>query len=194
MERRGRLSDEQLSALEAGAMPVGGVGWRHQPGPLDVFILRGQDETVHLYATQERGQAILAALESAREDIPRLVAEVRRLRAEVEDAQTRKRDEAAAPAAAPAPRRPAVLDLPDDEAPLGLAAPFRVGDREMKAAKDDPLVALAVQVAKALQSDAREIERARLIAMAFAAARGDKEGFWAARAQRSTKAKAEKKK
>jgi hypothetical protein len=192
MERKGRLSDEQLSALEAGAVPVGGVGWRHQPGPLDVFILRGQDETVHLYATQERGQAILAALESAREDIPRLVAEVRRLRAEVEDAHTRKREEAAAPAAA-APRRPVALDISDDDAPLGLAAPFRVGPREMQAAKDDPLVALAVQVAKAVQSDAREIERARLIAMAFAAARGDKEGFWAARAQRSTKAKAEKK-
>jgi hypothetical protein len=64
----------------------------------------------------------------------------------------------------------------------------------MKAAKDDPLVALAVQVAKALQSDAREVERARLIAMAFAAARGDTAGFWAARAQRGAKAKAEKKK
>jgi hypothetical protein len=190
MERKGRLSDEQLAELEKGADPVGQVGWRHQPGPLDVFILRGQDETVHLYASQERGEAILAALESAREDIPRLVSEVRRLRAEVEDTETRRRD-APAPVALADRRPPAALDLPDD-APLGLAAPFRVGPREMKAAKDDPLVALAVQVAKALQSDAREVERARLIAMAFAAARGDTAGFWAARAQRGTKAKAEK--
>jgi hypothetical protein len=192
MERKGRLSDEQLAVLEKSAAPVGQVGWRHQPGPLDVFILRGQDETVHLYASQSRGEAILAALESAREDVPRLVAEVRRLRAEVEDTQARKRDEPDAPVPA-ADRRPPALDMPDD-APLGLAAPFRVGPREMKAAKDDPLVALAVQVAKALQSDAREVERARLIAMAFAAARGDTAGFWAARAQRGAKAKAEKKK
>jgi hypothetical protein len=191
MERKGRLSDDELAALEKSAAPVGQVGWRHQPGPLDVFILRGQDETVHLYAPPARGEAILAALESAREDVPRLVAEVRRLRAEVEDTQTRKRDEPPAPAAAE--RRPPALDMPDD-APLGLAAPFRVGPREMKAAKEDPLVALAVQVAKALQSDAREVERARLIAMAFAAARGDTAGFWAARAQRGAKAKAEKKK
>lgn len=191
MERKGRLSEEQLAALEKGAAPVGAVGWRHQPSALDVFILRGQDETVHLYASKERGEAILEALESAREDIPRLVAEVRRLRAEVEETRTQKREE---PAPAAADRRAPVLEVSEDEAPLGLAAPFRVGPREMKAAKDDPLVALAVQVAKALQSDAREIERARLIAMAFAAARGDTEGFWAARAQRSTKAKTDKKK
>jgi hypothetical protein len=55
----------------------------------------------------------------------------------------------------------------------------------MKAAQTDPLAALSVQVAKALQPDAKEIERARLIAMAFAASKGDLEAFWAARKMRT---------
>ena len=190
--RGGRLDDGDLDEILKGASPVGEVGWRHQPGPLDVFVLRGNDETVHLYAAPARGQAILDALESAREDLPRLVAEVRRLRAEVEEERRKRADPAAPPAAAPR-RVPLDIEIAED-APLSLAAPFRVGPREMKAAKDDPLVALAVQVAKALQPDAKDIERARLIAMAFAAARGDTAGFWASRQQRSTKAKSPAKK
>lgn len=189
---RGRLDEGELEALAAGVSPVGEVGWRHQPGPLDVFVLRGNDETVHLYAAPERGQAILDALESAREDIPRLVAEVRRLRTELEEERQKKRPEPVP--AVPALRRPAGDVEIAEDALVSLAAPFRVGPREMKAAKDDPLVALAVQVAKALQPDAKDIERARLIAMAFAAARGDTTGFWASRQQRSTKAKAASKK
>ena len=79
---------------------------------------------------------------------------------------------------------------------LSLAAPFRVGPREMKAAQTDPLAALSVQVAKALQPDAKEIERARLIAMAFAASKGDLDAFWAARKMRTqpTGAKTSRKK
>jgi hypothetical protein len=73
----------------------------------------------------------------------------------------------------------------DDDAALSLAAPFRVGPKEMKAAQTDPLAALSVQVAKALQPDAKEIERARLIAMAFAASKGDLDAFWAARKMRT---------
>jgi hypothetical protein len=73
----------------------------------------------------------------------------------------------------------------DDEAALSLAAPFRVGPKEMKAAQTDPLAALSVQVAKALQPDAKELERARLIAMAFAASKGDLDAFWAARKMRT---------
>jgi hypothetical protein len=77
----------------------------------------------------------------------------------------------------------------DEEASSLLAAPFRVGPKVMKAAQTDPLVALAVQAARALQPDGKEIERARLIAMSFAATTGDMDAFWAARRQRSTKPK-----
>jgi len=52
------------------------------------------------------------------------------------------------------------------------------------AARSDPLAALSVQVAKALSPDASPVDRARLIAMAFAASQGDLETFWAARRQR----------
>ena len=41
-----------------------------------------------------------------------------------------------------------------------------------------------MQVAKALSPDASPVDRARLIAMAFAASQGDLETFWAARRQR----------
>ena len=70
---------------------------------------------------------------------------------------------------------------------LALAAPFHVGPKEMKAAATDPLAALSVQVARALLPDAKEVERARLIAMAFAASRGQMDDFWAARKMRGGK-------
>ena len=60
----------------------------------------------------------------------------------------------------------------------------RVAREAAAAARTDPLSALAVQVARALSPDAGPVERARLIAMAFAAAQGDLEAFWAARRQR----------
>jgi hypothetical protein len=55
----------------------------------------------------------------------------------------------------------------------------------VSAAKDDPLMALAVQVARGAGAEAGEVDRARLIAMAFAAARGDMETFWGARRKRT---------
>jgi hypothetical protein len=60
-----------------------------------------------------------------------------------------------------------------------------VSPKAAAAAKDDPLAALAVQVARSLAEDASEVDRARLIAMAFAAAQGNLEAFWQARKQRS---------
>jgi hypothetical protein len=114
------------------------------------------------------------------------VAEVQRLRAEVEmlQAEKERRPDKPAPAAV-ATRRPAMDDIEiDDDGALALAAPFHVGPKEMKAAATDPLAALSVQVARALLPDAKEIERARLIAMAFAASRGQMEDFWSARKMR----------
>ncbi len=72
--------------------------------------------------------------------------------------------------------------------PLALVAPFRPTPQVLAAAKRDPLLALAVQATKAMQPDAKELERARLIAMAFAVSRRDMDGFWAASKQRSAKA------
>ena len=179
-----RHTDRELRDLESVAPPSG--GWRHQPGGgLDLFTLRRpDDEVVQLLARKETGDAIVRALEVARDDVPRLVDEVRRLREELDRARSEPRREGAAASPRPAP---ADLDI-DEDAALGLAAAFRVGAKEAKAAKDDPLVALAVQVARAMTPDAKEVEKARLLAMALAASKGDLEGFWTARRMRTAKA------
>ena len=177
-------------AARAGAAPSG--TWRKQEGGgLDHFTLRGGSggTEFHLYAPAEAGEAITRLLDAARADMPRLVAEVQRLRAEVEALQSEQSRRPAQPAAAPTPRRPAAeaQEIDDDDAVLALAAPFHVGPKEMKAAATDPLAALSVQVARALLPDAKEVERARLIAMAFAASRGQMDDFWAARKMRGGK-------
>jgi hypothetical protein len=194
-------TDDELDAMIARAARLGDRGWRAQPGiGLGLFAQRAADadDVVHLYAPEEKGRAIVEALEAARQDVPRLAEEVKRLREEIEAARVSAREARAARPAEkserPAsPRAPEAMAI-DDEAALGLAAPFRVGPKEAKAAQTDPLVALAVQVARALQPDAKEVERARLIAMAFAAAKGDLDAFWSARKMRTTKAPAAKKK
>jgi hypothetical protein len=172
-------------AARADAAPSG--SWRKQEeGGLDHFTLRGGQgqPDAHLYAAAEVGAAVTRLLDAARADMPRLVDEVRRLRDEVEALQSEKR----ADKAVPAPRRPAAeAQEIDDDAALALAAPFHVGPKEMKAAATDPLAALSVQVARALLPDAKEVERARLIAMAFAASRGQMDDFWAARKMRGGK-------
>ena len=181
----------ELDDLTARAEAVPTGTWRKQEGRgLDHFTLRGAAGTaeLHLYAPAEAGAAVTRLLEAARADMPRLVAEVQRLRSEVEALQAERDQRAARPAAAPAPRRPVgEAQEIDDDAALALAAPFHVGPKEMKAAATDPLAALSVQVARALLPDAREVERARLIAMAFAASRGQMDDFWAARKMRGGK-------
>jgi hypothetical protein len=192
------LSDEELQGLLDRSARLGDRGWRQQPGAaLGVFALRtaDADDVVHLYASEEKGKAIVDALEAARQDVPRLAEEVRRLRQEIDDARAAAREaararpvEKAGPAEKadrPAPARAAEAFAMDDESALSLAAPFRIGPKEAKAAQTDPLAALSVQVARALQPDAKEIERARLIAMAFAASKGDLDAFWTARKMRS---------
>ena len=72
-----------------------------------------------------------------------------------------------------------------ENVPASLIAPFHPDARTLTAAKENPLVALAVQATKAMQPDASELERARLLAMAYAASTGDLARFWTARAQRS---------
>jgi hypothetical protein len=170
-----------LDAVEKRAAALARGQWRRaRLGMSDVFVMReaGQD-AAQLHAADAVGEAVM----TAGDDLKALAAEVRRLQSEVEDA--RARADKAAPASKAKPGPPPPLD---EEASSLLAAPFRVGPKAMKAAQTDPLVALAVQAARALPPDAKEIERARLIAMAFAATTGDMDAFWSARRQRSTKA------
>jgi hypothetical protein len=186
------ISDDELEAMIARAARLGDRGWRQQPeAGLGLFTLRAPDadDVVHLYAPQEKGRAIVEAVESARQDMPRLAQEVRRLREEIDTARAAARDSARARPAEkderPPPAHAVEAFAVDEDGALGLAAPFRVGPKEAKAAQTDPLAALAVQVARAMQPDAKEIERARLIAMALAASRGDLEAFWSARRMRT---------
>ena len=166
-----------LEAIEKRAAALGRGQWRRaRLGASDVFVQResGQD-AAQLHAAEDVGEAVM----SAGTDLKALAAEVRRLQSEVEDAQAR-----AAKASAARPGPPPQLD---EEASALLAAPFHVSAKASKAAQTDPLVALAVQASKALQPDAKEVERARLIAMSLAATNGDMDAFWAARRQRSSK-------
>ena len=190
------LSDDELQALLARTARLGDRGWRQQPeAALGLFSLRtgDADDVVHLYAPEDKGRAIVEVLESARQDVPRLAEEVRRLREEIDAARAAAREAARARPAVekadkderPAPARAAEAFAMDDDAASSLAAPFRVGPKEAKAAQTDPLAALSVQVARTLQPDAKEIERARLIALAFAASKGDLDAFWTARKMRS---------
>jgi hypothetical protein len=126
------------------------------------------------------------AAERAYRAVPRLVETVRRLRREVEAA----REEVTPRPPAPDPDKQGAAEA------LGslLSAPFNVSPKAAAAAKSDPLVALAVQVARALAEGAPDIEQARLIAMALAATQGDLDRFWEARRQRAPRKPAVQKK
>jgi hypothetical protein len=171
-----------LDAVEKRAAALARGQWRRaRLGASEVFVMReaGQD-AAQLHAADAVGEAVM----SAGDDLKALAAELRRLQSEVEDARAR-----AAVKTAPASKAGPSAEL-EEEASALLAAPFHVSAKATKAAQSDPLVALAVQASKALQPDAKDIERARLIAMSLAATTGDTDAFWAARRQRSTKAAA----
>ena len=74
-----------------------------------------------------------------------------------------------------------------EHVPLAMIGGFTLTPKLKTAAKHDPLVALAVQVDKAMGPDASDLDRARLVAMANAVARGDLATFWSASAERSKK-------
>jgi hypothetical protein len=167
-----------LEAIEKRAAALARGQWRRaRLGSSDVFVQReaGQD-AAQLHAAEDVGEAVMAA----GGDLKALAAEVRRLQSEVDEGQAR-----AAKATPAGKDRPAAQV--DEEASALLAAPFRVSGKATKAAQTDPFIALAVQAARALQPDAKEVERARLIAMAFAASRGQMDDFWAARKMRGGK-------
>lgn len=136
------------------------------------------------------GQALLEILGRT---LPRLLADLAACRLEVESLRATLHEERQArdKSVPPASARVRTREQEEQAEAAGalLAAPFRVGAKAAAAARTDPLAALAVQVAKALSPDASPVERARLIAMAFAASQGDLEGFWTARRQRKAAAK-----
>lgn len=115
--------------------------------------------------------------------LPSLVAEVRRLRQQVGELEAKQQRQAPKP---PAPMKEPPSPPTDTLDDLGslLSAPFRVSPRAASAARTEPLAALAVQVARAAAEGASEKEKARLIAMAFAASEGDLGAFWEARKSR----------
>lgn len=140
----------------------------------------GAGDELHVYGRRAAGEALASALD----ELPRLVEELKQLSDDLREA----REAAARRLPAPAPRAADAGDL-DEELGSLLSAAFRVTPAMTRAAKDDPLAALAVQAAKALAPEAPEVDRARLIAMAFAAAEGDLDAFWTARRQRAKKKK-----
>ncbi|HEY2385453.1 MAG TPA: hypothetical protein VGK30_00710 [Candidatus Binatia bacterium] len=169
--------------------------WSISDGFASLSLGIGEEE-ITLYARPAAADALLetitaagAALEDARAEVATLEKRVATLEREVasahEEARTRAaRGGGAERGAAPAGRKhgASLEDLP-----AALIAPFQPNARTLAAAKEDPLIALAVQATKAMQDDASEVERARLLAMAYAASTGDLTRFWAARTQRSAK-------
>ena len=76
-------SEPELDELLGRVKDLPGRGWRREEGAgLDLFAARNPegDDIVHVYARPERGQALVAAVDLARTEVPRLVAEVRKLR------------------------------------------------------------------------------------------------------------------
>jgi hypothetical protein len=171
MAERSVVDDQELEELARLAPAGSAIGFQLEQGPGSRSYVKPDE-----------------ASERAHRAVPRLVEAVRRLRREVaaarEEADRAARegkDSKKAPAPLPDPAREGAAEA------LGslLSAPFNVSPRAVSQAKDDPLKALAVQVAKALADGAPEIERARLIAMALAASQGEMDRFWEARRQRA---------
>jgi len=157
--------------------------WRRDRRGVDTYVLRNGDESAELIASEETATALLDLLASAPAELAARDRELRRLRERIEDLEARQAETAAATTRAPKRREPATLE----DTPLALVAPFHPSPQLVAAAKQDPLLALAVQATKAMQPDAKELERARLNAMSYAASRRDMDAFWSASKQRSVK-------
>lgn len=134
-------------------------------------------------------RALPTALTDLRRERDRLAGEVEDLEKE-RDALARRAKSPASAHAPPAPAAKAERAAPASlaDVPLSMIGTFRADDPRIKAAaKKDPLMALAVQVAKATAEDASDLDRARLRAMAAAVSRGDLDTFWSASTERSKK-------
>jgi len=172
--------------------------WRRDEDqePLQRWLLRTGGNRHEIWTDAATAEKLFAMLEALPRAVERLERERDRLDAEVERV-TAARDALAQRARADggAKVRPLLTAVPASktggslaDVPLSMIGTFRVDDPRIKAAaKKDPLMALAVQVAKATAPDASELEHARLRAMATAASRGDLATFWSASTERSKK-------
>jgi hypothetical protein len=173
--------------------------WRRDDDqqPLQRWVLRTGGNRHEIWTDAATAERLFAMLDALPRAVERLERERDRLDAEVERV-TASRDALAKSARTDgaAKSRPVLTGLPSTKSgggsladvPLSMIGTFRVDDPRIKAAaKKDPLMALAVQVAKATAPGASELEQARLRAMATAASRGDLDTFWSASTERSKK-------
>ena len=172
--------------------------WRRDDESFVRWTLRAGTERFELLAEEATGKALVGLLAALPATLERYERESAALEAEVE-AITRERDTLARqrdtrggstpdrPPPPSAPAKPAGKPAALADVPLDMIGTFTVSPQMKSAAKKDPLLALAVQVAKALESDASPLEQARLRAMATAISRGDLDTFWAASTERSRK-------
>jgi len=200
MATSGRRHDNQIATHEADrlARRLDGLArrrWSISDGFACLSLGIGEEE-ITLYARPAAADALLdtvtaagTALEDARAEVETLQKRVATLERDLASAHEASKTHATRAAgmargAAAASRK---HEASMEDVPAALIAPFQPSARTLAAAKEDPLIALAVQATKAMQDDASEIERARLLAMAYAASTGDLTRFWAARTQRSAK-------
>jgi hypothetical protein len=169
--------------------------WQRDEGSLEQWTLRAGDRTLRFTADRATGNALTRALAAVPELVAKLQNKIGALSAEVDElhqtlAEARRRPVAPpvpAKTAVPEPKttKPALTAL--EHVPLAMIGGFTLTPKLKAAAKNDPLVALAVQVDTAMGPDASDLDRARLIAMANAIARGDLATFWSASTERSKK-------
>jgi hypothetical protein len=167
--------------------------WRRDDASFSRWTLRAGGKQHEILADEATGKALAALLEALPATLDRLERERDALAVEVE-ALTEERDDlkknqarGAAPAATARAAKASAGPSAFDEVPLDMIGTFTVSAQMKTAAKKDPLLALAVQVAKASDPDASPLEHARLRAMAAAVSRGDLDTFWAASTERSRK-------
>lgn len=171
--------------------------WQREDASLEQWTLRSGDRTLRFAADRATGNAITRGLAAVPELVLKLQSKNEALAAEVDELhakldEAKRRPTAPAPAAAnksaaPPPKasKPELSSL--EHVPLAMIGGFTLTPKLKEAAKKDPLVALAVQVDKAMGPDASDLDRARLVAMANAIARGDLTTFWSASTERSKK-------
>lgn len=190
---RPRMARDDADDLD---LTLAGTWRKDDAAPLARWTLRAGGERYEILADDATANALFGLLGALPAAVTELRRERDRLAGDVEDL-AKERDAlarraktalpATTPPAAPAkPGRAAPASLAD--VPLSMIGTFRVDDPRVKAAaKKDPLMALAVQVAKATAEDASDLDRARLRAMAAAVSRNDLDTFWSASTERSKK-------
>jgi hypothetical protein len=171
--------------------------WQRDDGSLEQWTLQSGDRTLRFTADRATGNAITRALAALPEVVAKLHHKNDALASEVDElhdalAEAKRRAPAATPAAAakaaaPPPKATKAELTSLEHVPLAMIGGFTLTPKLKTAAKNDPLVALAVQVDKAMAPDASDLDRARLVAMANAVARGDLATFWSASTERSKK-------